>query len=107
MATTTGTPPEGNFGSRQQLRGQYVYLMVYLLTCVGLRPSEILDLNSRSVDLEKQIVTIPSRKNRRTREVNIPSREFEMLLAYLLEPNHARWAAMNRVAGRLRRHRKK
>lgn len=106
MATITMPPPEDNLGSSPQFPERYVYLMVYRLMCSDLRPSEILDVNSQSIDLEKRIVTITSRKSRRTRKVYIPPRLRQILLAFR-EPNHARLAAMKRVARLLRLRRKK
>lgn len=106
MATITIPPPEDNLGSNPQFPERYVYLMTYLLMCCGLRVGEILDLNSQSIDLEKRVLTIRSRKSQTTRHVPFSPELHEILSAYVRAQAHARLEAMKRLA-RLRRFRHK
>jgi len=97
MATITGTPPGDNFGSSPQLPERYV---------LGLRRCEVRDLHLWSIDWEKGVLTIPSRKNRTTRQVTISPELHEILSAYVRAQTHARLATMKRLA-RLRQLRRK
>ncbi|MEX5283358.1 MAG: hypothetical protein NW700_17525 [Nitrospiraceae bacterium] len=81
---------------------RYVYLMVYLLMCNGLRSHEVQNLKAESMDLQKGILTITSRKTLKTRQIRIPPVVNGMLAVYLKESPRARGAAMTRLA-KLRR----
>lgn len=102
MPITTVTPPGDNLEFSPQFPERYLYLMVYLLMCNGLRLREVRDLEPRSIDLQKRLLTITSRKSRMTRQVSIPPELHGILAAYFQEQDRARLAAMKRL-DRLRR----
>lgn len=79
-----------------------VYLMISLLMRYGLRSHEITDLNAASLDPLSGILTIPSRKTMKTREIWLSPAVSGMLAAYLKEPLPARRVALTRLA-KLRR----
>lgn len=102
MAIGNTTPPGDSpeFGARFPKRD--FYLMVYLLMGIGLRRHEILTLKAQSIDLQKRILTVTSRKTMNTRKVPISPVLAGILAAYLQEREPARLAAMKWL-DRLRR----